>query len=73
MSLETYSAPLPLLIAALQVAQLKEKIATEKGWEASSQKLIHSGKRHLWRLGDMDLSGHRENPGGRQHNRILQD
>lgn len=26
-----------------QVAQIKEKIAEEKGWEASTQKLIYSG------------------------------
>jgi len=28
----------------LQIAQVKEKIANEKGWEASTQKLIYSGK-----------------------------
>jgi len=28
----------------MQVLQVKEKIAAEKGWEASSQKLIYSGK-----------------------------
>ena len=32
-----------------QVGQLKEKIATEKGWEASSQRLIYSGMQ-LYRI-----------------------
>jgi len=27
----------------VQIAQVKEKIAAEKGWEASQQKLIYSG------------------------------
>lgn len=29
--------------ADFQVGQVKEKIAAEKGWEASQQKLIYSG------------------------------
>ena len=33
-----------LKLIPLQVAQVKEKIAAEKGWEASKQKLIYSGK-----------------------------
>lgn len=28
---------------ALQIATVKDKVAAEKGWEASQQKLIYSG------------------------------
>ena len=29
--------------AAVQIGEVKEKITKEKGWEASTQKLIYSG------------------------------
>ena len=35
--------PASHLLTVLQIGQVKEKIAAEKGWEASTQKLIYSG------------------------------
>lgn len=35
--------PSSLLTIPAQIAQVKEKVAAEKGWEASTQKLIYSG------------------------------
>ena len=33
-----------------QIGQVKEKISSEKGWEASQQKLIYSGMHREWTL-----------------------
>lgn len=47
------SCPPPLMCAGDQIAQVKEKVAAEKGWDAAQQKLIYSG---LWTFVDMTES-----------------
>ena len=34
---------------AMQIGEVKEKITKEKGWEASTQKLIYSGTCKAWK------------------------
>jgi hypothetical protein len=38
----------------IQISDVKEKIAKEKGWEASQQKLIYSGM-HIAKILDCEL------------------